>query len=406
MGVFSCSGSTCHGAVQKWPNSRVLQNEFVTWQRKDKHSKAYKVLLNERSKRIAKNLGLKSAETADMCLDCHADNVAKKNRHRTFQMTDGVTCEACHGGAGRWIGTHISANASHANNIKNGLYPAANPVSRARLCLSCHLGDESRPMTHRIMGAGHPRLSFELDTFTAIQPAHFKVDADYRKRKGAWNGIQLWAIGQVMAIDALLASLGDSKRNSDGAFPELSNFDCLTCHRSVTGQKWQARASIGLGPGYVRINDSNMLMLKIIAKRVDSNLAASFSTQVKALHQSTAKSMAAMESQAKALRTTTKRLMAKISSHQFGKADMKALLDGVLDFGMKGEFVDYSGAEQATMAASSIINAMRVAGAISGAQLKSMDSALAAVFTTVDKVDSFNHGSFLAALKKFKTTVP
>ena len=406
MGVFSCSGSTCHGAVQKWPNSRVLQNEFVTWQRKDKHAKAYKVLLNERSKRIAKNLGLKAAHTADMCLDCHADNVVKKNRHRTFQMTDGVTCEACHGGAGRWIGTHIAANASHANNVKNGLYPAANPVSRARLCLSCHMGDASRPMTHRIMGAGHPRLSFELDTFTAIQPAHFKVDADYRKRKGNWSGVQLWAIGQTMAIDRILGNLSNPKLNSDGAFPELANFDCLTCHRSLTGQKWQARASVGLGPGYVRINDSNMLMLQIIAKRVDAKLADSFRTQALALHQSVAKSMTAMEIQAKALRTTTKRLMAKISSHNFGKADMKALLAGVIDFGMKGEFVDYSGAEQATMAASSIINAMRAGGAITGAQLKTMDSALAAVFTTVDKVDNYNSGAFLTALKKFKTTVP
>ncbi|MGK0321912.1 MAG: hypothetical protein ACI9JP_004111, partial [Granulosicoccus sp.] len=34
------------------------------------------------------------------------------------------------------------------------------------------------------MGAAHPRLSFELDLFTANQPAHYSVDADYMARKG------------------------------------------------------------------------------------------------------------------------------------------------------------------------------------------------------------------------------
>ena len=101
MGVATCAGSTCHGAVDPLPGIGILQNEYITWQRHDKHAKAYQVLLSERSKRIAKNLGLAAAEKAAMCLDCHADNTAQ--RHRTFQISDGVTCEACHGGAGRWI---------------------------------------------------------------------------------------------------------------------------------------------------------------------------------------------------------------------------------------------------------------------------------------------------------------
>src|SRR5689334_3902790 len=98
MGVFSCSGSTCHGAVQPWPNANILQNEYVTWQRRDKHAKAYEILTNEQSRRIAHNLGLRDANTAPECLNCHADNVSADRRHPTFQLTDGVSCEACHGG--------------------------------------------------------------------------------------------------------------------------------------------------------------------------------------------------------------------------------------------------------------------------------------------------------------------
>lgn len=406
MGVFSCAGSTCHGAVQPWQNANVLQNEFVTWQRKDKHAKAYQVLLDERSKRIARNLGLKSAHTAKICLDCHADNVPQARRHRTFQMTDGVTCEACHGGAGRWIGTHIMANASHKTNIENGLYPTADPVSRARLCLSCHYGDESRPMTHRIMGAGHPRISFELDTFTAIQPAHFTVDEDYRKRKGDWNGVQLWAVGQVSAIISLLDQVLDSKRNRDGAFPELVVFDCYSCHRPMSGLKWESQATVGLPPGMVRINDSNLLMLQIIAGRVDSDLAAGLRSRTLALHKATANSFDKLLDQARALREIAIRLRKRFAAHKFGPDDMRALLSGVLQFGLKGEFVDYPGAEQATMALGAIINAMKDTGSITEDQFGVMNKALKGVLAAVDKDEAYQHKTFLAALKAFGGTVP
>jgi hypothetical protein len=52
-----------------------------------------------------------------------------------------------------------------------------------------------RFVTHRLMGAGHPRMSFELDTFTAVEPAHFKPDSDWEKRKRMWDGVKVWAIG-------------------------------------------------------------------------------------------------------------------------------------------------------------------------------------------------------------------
>jgi hypothetical protein len=406
MGVFSCAGSTCHGAVEPWADANVLQNEYITWQRQDKHAKAYQVLLEERSKRIARNLGLKDAHTAEICLVCHADNVAPERRFRTFQISDGVTCEACHGGAGRWIGTHITADATHKNNVENGLYPTDEPVARARLCLSCHFGSLSSPMTHRIMGAGHPRMSFELDTFTAIQPAHFKVDDDYRRRKGDWNGIQFWAVGQVVAVGNLLDALLDPKRRRDGIFPELALFDCHTCHRPMENPKWRPRSTVGLGPGKVRVNDSNMLMLQVIMRRVDTGLAEEFRTRTLALHRSTAANFDAFDASAKALRQTTERVVAKLAAHRFGNDDMKALLEGVIAYGLNGQFVDYSGAEQATMAIGTIINAMRNTGIVSSDQFAVMDKAYKGVFATVDKDESYRSGAFVGALKAFQKSIP
>ena len=66
-GVTSCAGSTCHGSAAPWRNSTVLQNEYITWEQKDRHAKAYKTLLTERSQRIA--LASQSSEARLVTLD-------------------------------------------------------------------------------------------------------------------------------------------------------------------------------------------------------------------------------------------------------------------------------------------------------------------------------------------------
>lgn len=406
MGIATCAGSTCHGAVESWQGVQVLQNEFITWQRKDQHAKAYQVLLNEQSQRIARNLGLENAHTADICLDCHADNVPQERRHRTFQITDGVTCEACHGGAGRWIGSHIAANATHQQNIANGLYPTAAPDTRAKLCLSCHFGDETRFVTHRIMGAGHPRMGFELDTFTALQPAHYEVDADYRRRKGTWNGVQVWAIGQAMALQKLVDAVLDPEMGKDGVFPELVLFDCYSCHRSLNAQRWEPRSTIGLGPGIPRLNDANMLMLMIITSHVDEAMGDQLRSRVLAVHAAVRKDYNALLEEAEALKGVVDQLVDKFSDHKFGKEDMKALMDGVVAWGLDGNYTDYPGAEQATMALGTIVNAMRDTGAIDRAQADAFGKALEGLYAATSSDEGYEHAKFVGALQDFKAQMP
>ena len=189
LGVKSCGSSGCHGQVAS-SSSPVLLNEYVTWQKYDKHARAYQVLLEPRSQHIAKNLGLKNAHEAKECLDCHADNVPEKQRGPQFVLADGVGCEACHGpGSAPWMGLHIGGSA-HDVNVQNGLLPLEDPVVRAEMCLDCHLGNSNQFATHRIMGAGHPRISFEVDSFTDFQPAHYVIDDDYRKRKKVVDGVK------------------------------------------------------------------------------------------------------------------------------------------------------------------------------------------------------------------------
>lgn len=400
IGVTSCAGSTCHGATTPWENSTVLQTEYITWSQKDRHSKAYSVLLNDASKRIAANLGLANAHQAKICLDCHSDNVSKEKRGRFFQPSDGVGCEACHGGAQRWLGLHVSGVTTHQDNLKAGMYPTEDPVKRAELCLSCHFGDDKKFVTHRIMGAGHPRMSFELDTFTAIQPAHYTVDADYRKRKTVANGIRTWAIGQAIALKRRVDAAADPNRGWDGLFPELVLFDCQACHHPLTAPSWQARPSTGLPPGVVRFDDSNLLMLGIIASHVDGDLGATLKQQTKDLHAAAQKGPDAYKAAANALKDTADGLVGKFSAYAFGKNDIGALMKGVLAQAAASEYSDYAGAEQAAMALSAIASAARSAGMTDLAGL--IDAPLGKAFNALEKYDGWDHTGFKAAIAEIQ----
>lgn len=405
LGVASCAGSTCHGSVQPFKGSNVLQNEYVTWTRSDPHAKAYKVLLEDRSVRIAKNLGLPNAHTAGVCLDCHADNPPQDKRGRQFQLSDGVGCEACHGGSSGWLGLHISGG-SHQANLAAGLYATEDPVARAKLCLSCHFGDDRKFVTHRIMGAGHPRMSFELDTFTAIQPAHYLVDKDYIERKGTVNGVQIWAIGQALALTQVLDAFLDPKRNMDGMFPELVFFDCHACHHPMSNVRWEPRPSTGLGPGLVRFNDSNALMLQLIAERTDPDLGKQLRERMLGLHAATQRSREAALAEARQIREISNQLVQRFTRRAFTRDDIRALMTAVIKRGMNSDFIDYGGAEQATMALSSIISAMRNVGMVTDAQHASLNNALAKCYEAVQRDEAYRPAVFVQALQQFEAAMP
>ena len=406
MGVASCAGSTCHGAIAPWTASTIRQDEYVMWLDQDPHARAYKVLMSEQSERIARNLGLKNAYEAEICLDCHTDNVPPEQRGSKFQITDGVGCESCHGGAEHWLASHVTGKSNHEDNIAAGLYPTDDGIARAKLCLSCHFGDENRIITHRIMGAGHPRLRFELDTFTVTQPAHYTVDSDYTARKAAASHVKTWAIGQVMAVDALLDGMLDPHRSRDGIFPELVFFDCHACHHLMSDKRWQPRDDSAIGPGIPRIADANIIMLATYLEQVDPTAAAEFEMGVKALHQATSSGYEAMDAAAQTLKSVTSDLAARISATDMNSRQIQGLLTAIIDRGLRGTYTDYAVAEQAIMAISSIVDTMRNTNVLSPAEFKDFTRVLEKCYAAVEKDEGYDPLLFASALQEVRTKLP
>lgn len=405
LGVASCSNSVCHGASQPFRDSNVQQNEFAIWQEFDPHAKAWQTLQSDASKSIARNLGIGDPTEAKICLDCHADSIAADKRGDRFQLSDGVGCESCHGGSELWLNAHADRSVSHAENVKNGLYPTDQPVARARLCLSCHMGTADRMITHRIMGAGHPRLSFELDTFTWLHP-HYKIGESWTKRKGEWNGVRDWAVGQGVAAENLLDLVVDEKAGWKGIFPELVLFDCHACHRLMSGRKWGPRQGTGLGPGVVRLNDANLVMFRHVLAPVDKAAAARLLEQTRALHKATTQSRDATFAAARRLRATIEDLLPTVAAFNYGPDSLDAILASIEADAKRGEYRDYASAEQVAMAAQSVVVAFENDGKVDGEKAQMLRNRLDALYATIKDENSWSVQNFNNALAALRAAAP
>ena len=403
LGAASCASSMCHGSIAPWRGSAVMQNEYVIWSRLDKHARAHATLRNEKSQAIASRLGLTvPAHEAAICVDCHAHNA--RSPRSGHQVGDGVTCEACHGPAERWIKPHVERGTTHQKNVSRGLYPTADPVARARLCLSCHFGTKDKYVTHRVMAAGHPRLSFELETFTHLQPAHFRVDADYTGRKGEVDGVKIWAVGQAIAIGQQMDLLLDGKRGRDGIFPELTLFDCHACHHPMSQRRWKSEGAFGrsIAPGLVRLNESGALMLRLILRQLDPALGVRFEQAVRRLQSALAGDGSVLE-QARDLKALSETATQTIAKQGFGADKLRAVALLLVDDGLAGHYSDYAGAEQAVMALGSVVNTLHKLGVLPSATL--LNQGLANLRAGLVDDEAFQPADFQSRLRAFRPIV-
>jgi len=407
LGVVTCASSLCHGSIAGWDGSPVVQNEYVVWSRLDKHARAYALLTNARSRSIAAKLGLpQPAHLSRECVDCHAHNPAPASPRpaAAHSVADGIGCEGCHGPAQRWIASHTAPGASHAGNLRSGLYPTDQPLARARLCLSCHFGSTDKYVSHRFMAAGHPRMSFEMETFTQLQPAHFKVDADYVRRKGSFDGVRIWAIGQAVAVATQIDILLDARRGRDGAFPELTLFDCHACHHPMADTRWRPHTAFGnaIAPGLVRLNASGMLMLRLILLQLDPALGQRFSAAVRALDAAVAGS-GDMRARALEVKALADQAAAMIAARGLGHEQLRAMALALVDDGLSGAYADYAGAEQAALALGSVISTMHKLGQFKAAA--PLNQALAAVRESLRYDEAYQMAGFQDRLRRLRPLV-
>lgn len=404
VGVASCAGSTCHGRMEG-DGKVVRQDELMRWQEPSTpggaHSRAFAVLSGTRSRQIAATLGLGDPTAAPACLGCHSTPAAERGAR--FLPQDGVGCEACHGPAGGWIASHYAVGASHWANVAAGMIPLERPQARASVCLDCHFGSD-RPgqfVTHRIMAAGHPRISFELDLFSSMQ-AHHDEDADYARRKGRTDSLKFWAVGQAMAVERALGLYAGGK-GTEGAFPEFYFFDCQSCHRRIYDQAersktWEANPGRPIPAGMPPFNDENMIMLTAAARVIAPGAAGRFDADSRAFHAAIAIDRRAAVAAAGRLGQSAGALANAMASAPTSGDMAFAIVSEIAGGAISPRFTDYEGSVQAVMAIDTLLNSLVKSGRVTVGAAAGIRAYVNRAYGAVKEPNGYRPAEFRAAL--------
>jgi hypothetical protein len=349
LGVESCK--ECHLSAGK-PTQFVLLTEYTTWRTLDKHSQAYAVLEDVRSQRMGDLLGEKGhpvqvTDPKTGCLNCHAMNFPMERWGENFSPKDGVSCDGCHGPSEGWLTDHAFQTnkwrrTSPAEKFKRGMRDVRNPVAKAQMCMSCHVGDasEGKVVTHAMFAAGHPPLPpFDLETFCKNLPQHWRDSRDVPflkdlpkedKLRGLYDmdsadfvKTRATVVGSFVALHraaALVADRADvqapgnvTHRWSELALPAykdskaplaiwpevaMAHSDCYACHHELKSPSWRQERGYDLIladgqrvhgiPGRVQVRrwplalgDLGLRLLAPVAK----DLAADYARDLSALNQ-------------------------------------------------------------------------------------------------------------------------
>jgi hypothetical protein len=271
-GVVACID--CHHAADRdrakgfakdYGSDRFVRlDEGATWVEKDPHSLAFAVLGGDLGKQMAANLGY-DVTKAPQCLTCHAVDLtpAAPPAEKAFYTKAGVSCAGCHGLKESWQIRHYKESpdgssipwrtAAPAEKEAAGMHDLRNPVVKARLCVSCHVGSPAakKVVSHAMFAAGHPPLPpFELVTYTEAEPRHWGYPAElpffdgvpaektwplyrFHKPDREVYAARHLAAGAVAALRAECELLAADAAAADGAGLDFARFDCYACHHDL-----------------------------------------------------------------------------------------------------------------------------------------------------------------------------
>lgn len=267
----SCSAAACHGGVRPGPLVHSRQIEFTIWQSMDPHARAAETLAiaDGLAASIAKRLASDGRppippDRDERCLSCHSSCTVRPAGGGAIWNDRGVGCEGCHGSGNSWVVEHYAWRKEVEDDevrLKqryeaSGMTWLGDATSRARVCAGCHIGSPAEPtdergnpcgplrpardVTHDMISAGHPRLSYDYAEFQRSLPRHWRED-----ESGTNANIRDWAAGQVVRAEAELKLL-KARAAPGSSWPELAVWQCFGCHRSLSSHLPQAAREAGV----------------------------------------------------------------------------------------------------------------------------------------------------------------
>ena len=416
IGPGSCAATSCHGSVKPVPGSRILQNEYSTWIVTDKHSRAYQALTGDIGERIVRILKLNAkAEEAPKCLACHALYTTPEQRGRPFELSEGVSCENCHGPASAWLGPHTTRDWPHEKSVALGMTDTRSVIHRTDKCLECHLGTKDKFVDHEMIAAGHPDLFFELDSFSAVMPRHWKSPRESAPGElvedAAWAGVRDWSTGQAVQLRAEMERLtwrtkGERFDKKD-IWPEYSELSCFACHHALGPAKdsWrQEHGFAGRRPGDPAWNSSRYTVFRLLAKQIDSGSAQELDRRLLEVSDEMSKlnpDRNIIAASASAAAPIAQRFAERLAAMQYDRAIVLRMLQRIPEEAENISLADERAAEQAAMAMDSLYIAYSKDARPDNAD--DVRAAINVLFHQLENPSAYHGDQFASSLRRIGT---
>lgn len=403
-GAGGCAASNCHGSVSPKSVTRIWQNEYSIWAAQDKHARAFGVLSNPVSLRMGKILRLEgNPNQAQKCLVCHTLDVATNLRSQSFQMDEGVSCENCHGPAVGWLGPHTTRGWTHEQSLKAGMYDTRDLVARAEKCMSCHVGTPEKRVDHEMIAAGHPDLTFELNTFSAVMPRHWK----FPDNQNTWEGVQEWAIGQGVGLRETLNRLSRTA-SGKGTWPEFAELECFACHHGLTQPQdsWrQAAGYPGRTPGAPAWNASRYIVFRDLVEQVNPNSGKQLDAALEQVSNLVGSwgDREQIAAAAKSASTVADEVVQQLRRQQYDSSLTARIMQAIAGHTYIAQHGERC-AEQAAMALDSLVIAYQNNDKVGNAS--ELRAAIDRLFQQLNNPSTYNAPTFATQMQKVKALLP
>src|SRR5262249_43548812 len=115
LGAQSCSSTSCHGGAGNNKQQYTLWTKYHFH-----HARPYATLETPRAERLAQVLKLGDATLNPACTVCHAPFQALPAGQlaKGISISEGISCESCHGSARNWLRSHTRQDWTHANRVQ------------------------------------------------------------------------------------------------------------------------------------------------------------------------------------------------------------------------------------------------------------------------------------------------
>ena len=279
-----------------------------------------------------------------------------------------------------------------------GMHDTRNVIHRTERCLECHLGTKNKFVDHEMIAAGHADLYFELDSFSAVMPRHWKFSRESEPGKpvddAAWIGVREWSTGQAVqlrvAMERLTWGAKGERFDKKDDWTEYSELSCVACHHALGPAKesWrQEHGYIGWRPGDPAWNSSRYALFRLLAKQIDSTNAPELDRQLLAVSNEMSKlnpDRHAVASAASASAPLAQRIAEQLATMEYDQA-----------------VADERAAEQAAMAMDSLYIAYsRDAKPANAAEVR---AAINELFQQLENPSAYNADQFASALRRIHT---